>query len=392
MSKDSAKEQPRRKLPRGYGRITHRGKRFQARWMEDLPDGTQKEAGESFATYDEAYELLWELGERRRTGQYIEPRDRTVADLMAGYLKHVKQRRKPTTYASYNTIAKLHILPELGDMRLVAVSKPRLQHWIDEIVDKGYAPKTIHNIRMVATGAFNEAVSLGLLRESPARGLIVPPVDQAPMETWTAVEALHVLDAVADEAMWNALYHLALTAAPRPGESRAHHWSDVDWDRDIIWIERSMTRDENYRPIIGTTTKTKNMHAAPLTAATKKALRAWYIEQKKLQLAAPNWMDLDLIFTRANGNFLPYTTWQRKHESIIKAAGVKRITIHGMRHTNATLELEAGTNPKIVQKRLGHKKVETTLNIYSHVSVDVEHAAAAAFESRIYAPKDAKKA
>jgi len=103
----------------------------------------------------------------------------------------------------------------------VTVSKPRLQRWIDGIVDRGYAPKTIHNIRMVVTEALGEAVDLGLLRDSPARGLIVPPVELAKKEIWTTDEVRVVLDFLADDPFWHALYRLILMSTSRPGEGRA---------------------------------------------------------------------------------------------------------------------------------------------------------------------------
>jgi integrase len=89
--------------------------------------------------------------------------------------------------------------------------------------------------------------------------------------------------------------------------------------------------------------------------------------------------DSGLIFDRGDGAPLPLTTWQRTHAAIITATGVYAIGLHDMRHTNATLDLEAGVHPKIVAERLGHASTRTTLDRYSHVSIDLQQTVAEAF-------------
>lgn len=373
-----------RPIPRGYGYVVPRSGHWQARWPVTGPDGRRRYESETFGTEDAAYDHLLAIGRKRRDGQYIEPRDRTVAQLVEDWLRRGRHKWQPATHATYRHLADTHVLPALGSLRAHAVTTPRLQHWIDGLVDAGrLAPATISNIRLVVTGAFGHAAKLGILPRNPAIGLELPARRRSTIATWSGADIQRVYHAVASDPFWSALYRTALSTGMRPGELRALTWADVDMGRGLVTVRRSMTRDLDYRPVVGQETKTGRARGVTLTDDTRAALARWRLEQKRRRLAAPQWEDTDLIFTRADGRFLPQTTWQRYHAELMTRASVPRITLHGLRHTVATLLLERNVHPKIVSDLLGHSSVQMTLDRYSHVSVDIQRAAAQGLEDAI---------
>lgn len=91
-----------------------------------------------------------------------------------------------------------------------------------------------------------------------------------------------------------------------------------------------------------------------------------------------------MVFERGDGVFLPLQTWQHFHRRVITDAVVTPITLHQLRHTNATLELRPGTNIKIVSERLGHRSVQITLDLYSHTSREDHRRAASDLGDRLF--------
>ena len=98
------------------------------------------------------------------------------------------------------------------------------------------------------------------------------------------------------------------------------------------------------------------------------------------------WTDSGYVFTDAAGLPLDPNLMTRAFKKLVITAGLPKLTIHGLRHTHATILLEQGVNPKVVSERLGHASVATTMDIYSHVLPDMQEKAALAIDEAL-APK-----
>lgn len=381
---------PSREVPWGYGYVQRRGNRWQARWPEEQADGTVKWPGQSFATEDAAYDHLRTLGRKRRDGTYVPPSERTVADLIETWLKRGKRRWSTNTYANYEDLANRHIVPELGKLRIVEVTTARLQDWMDALADQGYAAGTLQLIRVILGNAFSEAVDLEIVAKSPVRKLKMAPVVEGEPPAWTVDEVRRVLAIVDRSPLWSAVYRFALTTGCRPGEVMALQWKDVDLTRGTATIRRTLTRDERKRHIVGSKTKTKLIRRVEITPQTKRAIERWRGEQGRNRAdAGDRWEEGDFVFTGAAGHFLHPQTWGRYQRALIEKAKVKPLNLHGLRHTNATLDIDSGAHIKVVQERLGHKHIEQTMK-YMHASPVHHREAAGALDSRISGPKKGK--
>ena len=388
----TGKKSPRKKSSgRKYGeghitvRLTKAGvPRYAARWYEPVPGDKPRLAIETFGTMDEAEDHLRAVARAKRDGRYVSTSTLTVQQLIDDHLQRNKTGWKGATYATYRQRAYTHIIPALGNLKVVELTPARLQSWVDGLVRSGkVAPKTVEESKRVISAALNAAVRLDIIRSNPASAVRIPAQKSKAHVTWTAEEVATVLDAVLDEPMWRAVYSVVLMTGMRPGELRSLRWSDIDVTRRSIHIQRSITRTDGFTEIVGTTTKTGKDRSVSIPDDTVDALKAWRIEQAKRQLAAPHWDDGKYVFTGMEGQPLPGTSWTKFHHRLIALTGVTPITLHEMRHSNATVELEAGTHPKIVSDRLGHSRIETTLNLYSHVSPDLHRSATDALAERI---------
>lgn len=377
-----------RRLKYGDGWIEPRANRageprFLARWEVVAPDGTRERRSKQFLTEADAEAFLRETADAISNGTYVAPEKMTVCELVAAYLERGAYEWKPSTLATYRQRAKAIIEPYLGTVRAVDLKAPRVQHWVDQLVKAKLAANTIDGAVRVLNGTYDDAVRLGIVTVNPVTGTRRPSLRQAPVEVWSADEEKRVLASVGDDPMWEAAYRLALATGVRPGELRVVRWSDLDLEKRVLTVRRSMTKDVDGHQVIGATTKTGRSRAIAFGEKTARALAVWRKEQVRIRLAAERWDDGDLVFSTAFGKLVAQNHWQDRHAKVIADASVKAITLHGMRHTFATRMLERGVHPKIVSEMLGHANIQTTLDLYSHVSPDLQRMAADALDAAL---------
>lgn len=359
---------PKRGLSWGQGSCEVRGTKYIARWMED-----DRKRSRTFYNQDDCEDFLRARHRRMVSGRWVDPQDRTVADLIEGWLERNRNDWKPNTYATYRMRAESHVLPSLGDVPAHLLTVARVQHWIDGLRRQGYSPSMIDAATRVLSAAYREAMGLEIVSTNPVAHTKRPDIQKRAVTVWTVKEVQAVLHVLRDSPMWHALYRLTITTGIRPGELRALRWTDIDLPKRTMTIQRTMTRDDDYRVIVGTSTKTGSSRIIALSPSATDALQVWRDAQKVVTLDG-------YVFTRSDGQWLPHTVWQRFHAKLCRKAKVTKITLHGIRHTSATLDMARGVNPRIVADRLGHSSITTTLDVYSHPSVEMQREIADALD------------
>lgn len=352
-------------------RLTQSGEpRFLARWHNG-----EKVVSKTFRTLDAAEAHLQDIGQRKRTGRYVPDEDWTVAEVVQDYIDHGRDRWKSNTVATYTTILNNVIAPTIGREKVVDLTARQCQHWINSL-RRDYSPARIELIRAVITGALKEAVRLDVIRANPMADVRMPKKSRPERQLWTPEEAKRVLAASEPDPQLHAFYRVALTTGMRPGEIRALMWGDIDLDAGKITVRRSVTRAENYRPIVGDSTKTGKTRTVGIPPRTVAALKRYRASQAERRLRTEHWAKTDLVFDRGDGHVMAQQTFARRHERIIELAGVPHVSPHGMRHVAATLLLEAGVDVKVVSDTLGHSTTTTTRDIYQHVTERLQRTAA----------------
>lgn len=192
------------------------------------------------------------------------------------------------------------------------------------------------------------------------------------------------------------LFQLLISTGIRKGELSAIRWSDIDFNSQTIHIEKSYATIKNSnlkakRKTIRIQKETKNVSSTriiPVSDQIIRLLRKWKtIQSKELLFLGINASEKDqLVFTYVNADgelnqpiHADYTNNIMKR--IEKKYALKHVTIHGLRHTHATLLLESGANIKETQDRLGHKNAQTTLNTYAHVTEKAQRNALEKFDN-----------
>lgn len=336
-------------------------------------------------------ELLRELD----TGGYVEPTKLTLGEFLERWLRdYVKPKLKPTTASRYASITDQHLIPALGHIPLAKLRPADLQRYYAEAEKRGrldgrghsLSPATIRKHHVVIHRALEIAVKWGLVARNVADAVELPEIRREKFDVWTAEEVNTFLTAIADHRMM-PLYATAIMTGMRRGELFGLRWSDVDLDEGWIYVR-------NTRVIVDgkvsegdpkTEAGERRIAIADRLVSILRKHRAAMAKEKLLM--GERYHDSGFVFCHYDGRPAnPSNVTKRQFPELIKKAGVKRIRFHDLRHTHATLLLQAGVHPKVVSERLGHSSIRITMDTYSHVLPSVQREAADAFE-RLIAPK-----
>jgi len=251
--------------------------------------------------------------------------------------KASEQKTKARTF-------RAHLLPFFGDMPLDRIDPKSIEHYKAEKLAQGLKAKTINNHLTMLRKSLDCAVEWGYLDALPrVRRLRVEPVA---MDALSGGE-VDKLERAAGEPVWHAAAVLALNTGLRRGELFALDWQQVDLERAQITVLRS-TSDG-----VTSSTKSHRIRYVPMNRGTQ-------------QLLLPLRRSRGLVFHKENGDAFADSVTQRGLRRLCRAAGIRQIGWHKLRHTFATRLALQGTPIHVVKDLLGHADISTTMR-YAHV-------------------------
>ncbi|MBK6683977.1 MAG: site-specific integrase [Deltaproteobacteria bacterium] len=322
--------------------------------------GQQKQVSAWASTKEEALDKLGLLKSKAPSNRGVVG---TVAELHADWLASIGARLKPRTVAWYANHAS-YVLRAIGARELRTIRTRD----IDLLLGRIDSQATRHAVYVAACSLFKYARTARRLEVSPMTDAAKPrpPKSDRGKRTWTAEEARAVLEA-ARATPHHAFYAVMLTTGLRRGEAWALRWRDVNLDRATLTVSRNLV-EVGGRLTFGT----------PKTASSARTVALAKFVVDALRARKPAGVALDaLVFGNTRGEPWHGSNFYRDvHEPIVRAAGVERRTLHGMRHSSATLGLAAGESIHLVALRLGHSDPKVTLAVYSHAMPGAGAAAA----------------
>lgn len=351
------------------------------------PDGRRRVRSVYAATRREAQERVRELLARRPLARGAAEHG-TVGELLDRYLAHdARARLRPATVAGLESADRTWIRPHLGRRVLGRLQARDLEAWLGNLRAAGASPRTQLAAYQALSAACQWAVRRGELGASPLAGVARPRVERAERRTWTVDDARRALAAVEGDRL-EALLVLLLATGLRIGEALALRWSEVDLEAGRLRVVRSET-EVGGELVEGGPKTAAGRRAVALAPSTVAALRAHRARQvlEDAQLgddAQARAQAEGRVFRGPRGGPLRARTLRaRWWLPLLERTGLPAISFHELRHTSATLLLEAGVHPRVVQERLGHSSVAITLDLYSHVAPHLQDAAAAALEDAL---------
>lgn len=238
-------------------------------------------------------------------------------------------------------------------------------------VAAGLDARTVSYIHTIVHRAFRDAVRWGRLARNPADAADPPrvPHKSGRVHAWDGGTLRSFLDARrAEQDRLYPLWVLLATTGLRRGEALGLRWADLDLDAGRLRVVQTVIQTRS-TVSIGEPKTDHGRRSMKLDHATVEVLRALRhrTNQERL-LVGPDFVDQGLVFHQPDGGWLRPDAVSATFLRRVARHGLPRLTLHGLRHTWATLALEQGIHPRVVQERLGHATIAITLGIYSHVS------------------------
>lgn len=270
------------------------------------------------------------------------------------YCADMETRLREHTMRTKKYIVELKILPYFGKKRVNDITAADIRQWQNELIKKGYSPTYLETINNQLSAIFNYAVRYYDLKSNPCvKAGSMGKSKAEEMDFWTGEEFRKFIDSIMNKRLSYMAFMTLYWTGMRLGELLALTPKDVDLEKRTISITKSYQR-------LGR----KDVITPPKTPKSKRVITI----PEFLAADIKDYMD-SLYDLQEDDRLLPITKYYLEHEMQrgIKESGVKRIRLHDLRHSHASLLIELGFSPLEIANRLGHEKVETTLNTYAHL-------------------------
>lgn len=270
------------------------------------------------------------------------------------YYADMETRLREHTMRTKKYIVELKILPYFGNKRVNDITAADIRQWQNELIKIGYSPTYLKTINNQLSAIFNYAVRYYDLKSNPcAKAGSMGKSKAEEMDFWTGEEFRKFIDSVMNKRLSYMAFMILYWTGMRLGELLALNPKDVDLEKRTISITKSYQR-------LGK----KDVITPPKTSKSKRVITI----PEFLAADIKDYMD-SLYDLQEDDRLFPITKYYLEHEMQrgIKESGVKRIRVHDLRHSHASMLIELGFSPLEIANRLGHEKVETTLNTYAHL-------------------------
>lgn len=302
---------------------------------------------------------------------------KTYRELVSLWWDSYKNTVKPNTEKTVKSYLEAHLLPAFGEYRLDNLTTPVIQKQVNKWANKANRQSknafgSYHKLVGLNKRILKYGVSLQLLEHNPALDVITPRKKQEKktkikfldkQELKQFLSYLDTLDQSDYKNLFNTvLYKLLLATGLRIGEAMALEWSDVDLENGVIDVNKTL----NKRIEINSPKSMASYRQISIDKATILMLKQYKNRQqvKAWELGRSE----KIVFSNFTGKYFDPNNIRNQLYKHFKNAGVPNVRFHGLRHTHATLMLNAGMSPKDLQHRLGHSTITMTLNIYVHAT------------------------
>jgi integrase len=357
------------------GRDSATGKRM--RHFESVK-GTKKKA------QTRLHELLHTLEQ----GSYVKPAQLTVAQFLQEWLRdYVRTNTAPRTCERYEEIVRVHLTPALGSLPLLALQPQHIQKYYSQAVESGrrdgkggLSALTVHKHHRILYESLRYGVRQGILIRNPTEA-VTPPHGQSKELAMVGTNRLQLILEAAKESPYYVLFFTKAYTGLRRGELLGLRWGDIDLEKATLSVVQTLQQLRNGEYIFREPKSKRSRRQIALSPSLAIMLWDYRLKQKHARkLLGKPLVPTYLVFSHPDGRPFRPNTVSRAFEEIAQSVGLKGVRLHDLRHAHATILLQQGVHPKIVQERLGHSSVATTLDIYSHVLPGLQEAAARRFE------------
>ena len=315
----------------------------------------------------DAYKLLEEAKYQQKQGMLATGPQQTVKQFLEYWLEDVeKPTIRPTTYVNNRIIVHKHFIAELGHIQLQKLTSRHLQGFYAKKLKDGLSASRVVRLNAVLHKALDHAKRLKLVGANVAEDIDLPTPHSPDIEPLTPEQAQLFLKGMKERHL-EALLTVAITTAMRKGEILGLHWSDIDFDKGVLRIRRTLSYIAGQGFIEGNPKTAKSKREIVLPQFVVELLKQHRATQDEMRnTAGASWQNRDLVFCTDHGYFISASTLWYQFDILLKKIGLPHMRFHNLRHSAATLLLSMGVPEKVVQELLGHTNNAQTIK-YLHV-------------------------
>lgn len=291
---------------------------------------------------------------------------------------------RENTKSYYNNIFRKHISPVLGNYYLKDVTTLKIKELIKKLDKEGYKFETRNKIRTLLIDIFNKAMMDDFVKKNPAKGISIKRDEKKDIQV-LSIEEQTIFFSCCKGTFYDNFFNVAIATGMRIGELAALRWEDIDFDKKIIKVRRTLVYQEyendDKKTFHFEAPKTRSsIREIPINTQCEIALKKQYLQKNVVKNKAPSAKKCeeqfeDLLFTTRFNTPLNSQNICDAIKKIVDEINLTRdfieematFSCHCFRHTFATRCFESGIQPKTVQSYLGHATLQMTMDLYTSV-------------------------
>lgn len=305
-----------------------------------------------------------------------------LKDYLDFWLREYKLNKvAKNSYKSLKNSVENHIKPYFKEMKVTTVDPNNYQVFLNYLYnEKKLEKNTILKIHNAFYNAMKRAKINKLIVDNPCEDADVPNKKKHKKKDQIKfIDSSDIQNFLTQAFNYGYIYWIFFDAlidtGLRKGEAAALQWTDIDFKNRLITVNKTLDfQADNINELFGDPKSFNAERTIKISKSLVSKLRShlnWQNQNKQF-LNDSYHHDLNLVFCRKDGNFMPKSSLFNAFSRILKRADLEQLPIHSLRHTHAVLQLEAGADMKYIQERLGHGSYQITADVYAHISKKIE--------------------
>ena len=303
-------------------------------------------------------------------------------EYLEDWLVTEKAAMRPSTWSHYSQLLRMYIVPNIGNITLKDLRTAHIKGLYVSLQNQNVGKPTIRKIHKLMHSALRAATETGMIVRNPVSFAHPPTEAETERKILTEDQSSQFLAAITGHR-WEALFFVALSTGMRRSELLGLRWKNLDWIERTIRIDKQLSKTPNSSAMFQPLKTKSSKRIIEIGEQTIQVLRDHYERQRLMRLAAGDqWIDHGLIFTNSKGGPICASNMTRIFKQLLPL-GLPGIRFHDLRHTSASILINNGVPATAVARRLGHSKISTTYDMYSHSTDKLQRDAAALIDARI---------
>lgn len=305
-------------------------------------------------------------------------------EMVHWYTEHYAPNLKPQTWEGYRNKINTYLLPEFGNRKLKDFSAPLLTEFYETVEGKrieNLSHATLLAFHRILNSIFACAVKQGFLDKNPCRNAIIPkPTDRNAEKKrfyMTLEETQCFLELTAAPSQDHTIFLLLLYTGMRIGECLALSWSDIDFVHGFIHINHNLVY-ANKQTFISTTKTASSVRSVAISPTITELLTEQKKRHMKLVHVLGNGVKHpEMVFiSETTGDYVSRNSLSNRFKKMVRNTPIDFMTLHMLRHSNASLLINSGVDIKIISEHLGHNEIGTTADVYADIFASTKQATA----------------